>query len=97
MAVLDGSALRKLYLDHSRPTCQLDGEHGERIVAKLCEVLKVFLQAKARHVVEQAQGRAILFSYGSDATPLLTLTTVNSQHGASRFQRRAHKAEELLI
>ena len=93
---MDASSIRSLYLQHCKPTHMLL-EHGERDVSRLCEVLKAFLQDKARGVVQSAGGRAILVCYGSDATPLLTFHTEVSEHAGHKVQRRAHKADELLI
>ena len=76
---MDGPSLRALYLEYCKPARVLDRQ-GDRLVDKLSEVMKEFLRSKARGVVLAANGRAILFSYGSDTTPLLTWHIVKSEH-----------------
>ena len=93
---MDGSSLRALYLECCKPARVLDRQ-GDRLVDKLCEVMKELLRSKARGVVLKANGMAILFSYGSDTTPLLTWHTVKSEHKEGAVTRKAKKADDLLI
>ena len=39
---------------------------------KLCEALKAYLVARGKALLASEPTRAVLFSYGSDATPLMT-------------------------
>ena len=54
--------------------------------------------AQARHVVEQAEGRPVLYSYGSDRTPMLTTSTVSSPSPiAGKIVRKAGRGLEYLL
>ena len=44
----------------------------EREAFKLVEVVKDYMLSRAKKFVADCDGRAVLFSYGSDGTPLLT-------------------------
>ena len=68
------------------------------VCSKLVEVGKAFLWAKARSLVTRAAGKAILYPYGSDGTPLLARsTTVTSLGDGSRRVRKAGHAVEFLM
>ena len=94
--MVDRATLQGLYRDHTKPNMVLE-EHGERQLHKLVEIFKSFLVAKAKAAITQAQGRAILFSYGSDGTPLLTWHTVQAEHQGGKVKRKAKKSDELLV
>jgi hypothetical protein len=94
--VMDGPALRALYTEYCKPARVLD-RLEDRLVDRMCEVMKEYLHSKARGIVKAANGRAVLFSYGSDSTPSLTWTTIKSDHTSGAVTRKAKKAEELLI
>ena len=68
---MDGASIAALYLDFSRTHKVLAREEA-KTCSRLCEVGKAFLQEMARALVRGAGGRAILHTYGSDCTPLLT-------------------------
>ena len=74
---MDGPALRALYTEYCKPARVLD-RLDDRLIDRMCEVMKEYLHSKGRGIVKAANGRAVLFSYGSDGTPLLTWTTIKS-------------------
>jgi len=63
----------------------------------VCEIIKAALREKAIELVKNAGGRPILFSYGSDGTPLLTRATLTQSVGTQRVVRSGGKAEEVLV
>jgi len=95
---MDGARLRELFLDFARCAKVLDGPSDERTLAKLIEVLKYFLRERGLNLIENAGSHAILVSYGSDATPMLTRACF-SQQGSDgrRVTRNAFRAEEFLV
>ena len=94
---MDGARLADRYLDFCHPHKVLD-QRGDEEVAKLCEVGKAFLWLRAKSVVREADGRAILYSYGSDSTPVLATNTVSLQLTETRrIVRKAGVGTELLI
>ena len=93
---MDGPALRALYQEYCKPARVLDRLEN-RLVDRMCEVMKEYLHSKARGIVKAARGRAVLLSCGSDGTPLLTWTMIKSKHESGAVTRKAQKAEELLI
>ncbi len=70
--VMDGKRLRLLLLDHASPHKVMANSTEERESFKLVEVVKDYMLSKATKFVADCDGRAILYSYGSDGTPLLT-------------------------
>ena len=86
--MVDRATLQGLYRDNTKPNKVLV-DHGESELYKLVEVLKSFLVAKAKTAITKAQGRAILFSYGSDGTPLLTWHCVQAEHQGGKLKRKA--------
>ena len=94
--MVDGATLKGLYREHTKPNMVL-GPTGERELHKLVEILKSFLVAKAKTAITKAQGRAILFSYGSDGTPLLTWHCVQAEHQGGKVKRKAKQSDELLV
>jgi hypothetical protein len=94
---MDGSSLAERYLEFCHPHKVLD-QRGAEEVAKLCEVGKAYLWLRAKNVVRNAEDRAILYSYGSDATPVLATNTVSQQLTENRrIVRKAGVGTELLI
>ena len=92
-----GGSLAQLYLDYARPHKVLSKEEAA-VAAKLCEVGKAFLWQRAKDMVKESGDRAILFSYGSDGTPVLTqLTIVRQLSEHQNFSRRAGDGTELLV
>jgi hypothetical protein len=66
--------------------------------SKICEVIKAFLYRKAQAAIAQARGRAILFTYASDGTPLLTQKTVTAktEAGQTVVRRGGHGVDFLM-
>lgn len=94
---MDGSSLAERFLEFCHPHKVLD-QRGAEEVAKLCEVGKAYLWLRAKNVVRNAEDRAILYSYGSDATPVLATNTVSQQLTENRrIVRKAGVGTELLI
>ena len=93
---MDSQGLQAIFLEFVKPIKALQRTE-DRQAEMMCEVLKEFLRCKATHLVEQAKGRAILYSYGSDGTPLLVWSTIKSTDGRSTVTRKARRGEELLI
>ena len=86
-----------LYKDYGVASKFLSREEAF-VCPKLVEVGKAFLWAKARSLVTRAAGKAILYSYGSDGTPLLAQSTsVTSLGDGSRRVRKAGHAAEFLM
>ena len=94
--LLDGPAIAKLFIDHSRVHPVLDREQAEEC-AKLCEIGKAYLLRKAKALVRNAEGRAVLFTYGSDATSAKCVVTYTAKVDAKRVQRRGAHGVELLV
>lgn len=65
-------------------------------VAKVCEVVKAYLQQKARALVASAKNEPVLFTYRSDATPLLVGTTLSRRLQGRRFVRKAGERVRVL-
>ena len=70
-----------------------------RDCAKLTEVVKGFMTNKAKALVKAAGGQPVLYTYGSDGTPLMTQMRVTAPKltGNGRVVRRAGKAVEYLV
>ena len=94
---MDGPKFRALALDHGRVHKLLGSSTEERHAEKVCEIIKAALREKAIELVKNAGGRPILFSYGSDGTPLLTRATLTQSVGTQRVVRSGGKAEEVLV
>ena len=84
---MDGPKFRALALDHGRVHKLLRSSTEERHAEKVCEIIKAALREKAIELVKNAGGRPILFSYGSDGTPLLTRATLTQSVGTQRVVR----------
>ena len=48
-------------------------------MAKLVEVVKSYMVMKGKHFASKCEGRAILFSYGSDGTPITSSASISSE------------------
>jgi hypothetical protein len=89
-------SVTSLLREHARVGLNLD-THGMNVNAKLCEVVKDFLQAKAFAIIRESDGRPCLFSYQSDGTPILAKTTWTHRVGDRIVVRRGGDAAEFLI
>ena len=97
IVAMDGASIAALYLDFSRTHKVLNREEA-RTSAKLCEIGKAFMQEKARALVRGAGGRAILHTYGSDCTPLLTGVSYTTQlQGGRVVVRKGSEGAEFLV
>ena len=82
---------------HASPSSVLSRTEAPQ-AARLCEVVKQHLWAAAKRFVEQSSAGAVLYSYGSDGTPLLTMETHGLHPGmGSVLYRRAKESGEYLI
>eukprot|EP00972_Heterocapsa_arctica_P048171 7103313-Heterocapsa_arctica.AAC.1 len=89
--------LKSRFLAFSRIHAVLDKSAAE-VAAKLCEVGKAFLLRKAKSLVQSAEGRAVLYTYGSDATSAKVVVTYTAQLARDkRVQRRGAQGVELLV
>ena len=96
-AAMDGSSLASLYREFSLARKVIDKD-AAATSAKLCEVAKAYLVRKAKAAVAAAEARAILWTYGSDGTPMLCQTTITTQvQGQRTAVRKAGQAVEVLI
>ena len=93
---MDGASIAALYLDFSRTHKVLAREEA-KTCSRLCEVGKAFLQEKARALVRGAGGRAILHTYGSDCTPLLTGVAYTTRMGGRTVVRKGSEGAEFLV
>ena len=67
------------------------------IAARLCEVGKAFLQAKARSLVASANGQPILVHFSSDGTPISTKKQVKGTSPAYSASRQGRDTEEYQV
>ena len=66
---MDAETLRGLFIEMSRAHRVVEKDEVP-LVEKLCEVAKAFLISRAKSLVTQTEGRALMWTYGSDATPM---------------------------
>ena len=85
---MDAVGLIALYRDFAKPH-KVVPKDGVRTCFRLCELSWYYQVLKARHVVEQAEGRPVLYSYGSDSTP-----HVDDEHGQQSFAHCWQNCEE---
>ena len=66
--------------------------------AKICEVMKTFLYQKAQRIIAQCKGRAVLLTYASDGTPLLTQKTytAKAESGQTVVRKGGHGTDFLM-
>ena len=89
--------MRWLLQLHCSASSNLARDEG-REAAKLVAVVKSFLWARAKTLVRTANGQPVLFSYGSDGTPLLTKESVAIRPTAKTvLYRRATQSGEYLV
>ena len=84
--VMDGRRLRLLLLDHASCHRVLANSTEENEAGKLVEVVKDYMLLRAKKFVADCDGRAVLFSYGSDGTrssPARTSRTCSMGRGSS--------------
>ena len=93
---MDGEAARARVLSFCSSARVLRKADAE-VVYKLCEALKESLGARWKAVLASEPGRAVLCSYGSDATPLLTRKRFSQTYAGVRTARTLGKPEEFLI
>eukprot|EP00974_Lingulodinium_polyedra_P032435 3123723-Lingulodinium_polyedra.AAC.1 len=60
--------------------------------------MEAYLWAKAKALVEASHGKPVLYTYGSDGTPILTQETVSLVPTVDQvLYRRGHEAGEYLV
>ena len=95
--LMDAVGLTALYRDFAKPH-RLVQKAEETTCFRLCELAWYYQVLKAKHVVEQAEGRPVLYSYGADSTPMLTTSTVSSLSPMKgRVVRKAGRGLEYLL
>ena len=95
--LMDAVGLTALYKDFAKPH-RLVQKAEETTCFRLCELAWYYQALKAKHVVEQAEGRPVLYSYGADSTPMLTTSTVSSLSPMKgRVVRKAGRGLEYLL
>jgi hypothetical protein len=68
------------------------------VCSRMVEVAKAFLMQKAKSLVSGAGNRPLLYSYGSDSTPVLTQKTLVSHlPGHKSIARRAGHGVDFLV
>lgn len=89
--------MRYLYMLHSSASRNLSRDDG-REAAKLCEMMKDLLWSKAKSLVAASAGRPVLYSYGSDGTPMLTRESMALKPADGQvLYRRMKEAGEYLV
>ena len=69
-----------------------------QVCGRVAEVAKKFIHGKAKGLVESASRRPLLFTFGSDGTPLRATSTFSSVlSGTTRVVRRGGEGTELLL
>jgi hypothetical protein len=97
VAPMDGPSLKELCLAHCKVHKVLDKAEADES-AKLCEVGKAYLIRKAKALVHSAEGRAVLYTYGSDATSAKCAVTYTAKVSPTkRVHRRGSQGVELLV
>ena len=90
------STLVAEYLDLARPQKVLGKADAER-ATQLSYVAWSVMYKQAKQLVLDAGESPVLYSYGSDATPIVATTTVHFKVGLSSHVRRAGQPEEYLV
>ena len=67
------------------------------MVHKLCELSLVYMKEQVKTLVSQAGDRAVLYSYGSDATSVLSRSRINFWLAGKRHVRVGKECPSLLI
>ena len=87
--------MQALIVQHARHSSIVsDGDRDA--VLKLCSVLADFCFERLQSFVLAAAGRPILWSYGSDGTPLTSQQVFTKTAGAMTVHRRGGSAKEWL-
>ena len=96
-ATMDGPTLSALFREHAVAHKVLDRQEGD-MSAKLTAIGNEYWARKAKAVVVGAEGRAVLWTYGADSTPMLCTTTVTAKApGAHSVVRKAGRAVGFLV
>ena len=94
---MQGEGIKWLLQLHSSASRNLARDEG-REAGRLMEIVKQFLWQRARALVREANGRPVLYSYGSDGTPLLTKESVAAKPCRKTIlYRRARQSGEYLV
>jgi len=85
------------FVDFCHPHRVITRSESEELL-QLCEVIKDHLWRKAKAMVKEAGDHAILYSYGSDGTPMLTRQTTTTRLASGRVVKRsAGSGTEFLV
>lgn len=94
---LSGPALEAMYRDFANAYKVLSKDE-EYTMQKLSALSAAFLKEKAKRLVMESEGRPVLYSYGSDGTPMLTKFTSSAKTASSRtVVRKAGRVVEFLL
>ena len=87
--------MQALVVHHARHSCIVTDVDRDAVL-KLCSALANFCFERLQSFVLAAAGRPILWSYGSDGTPLTSQQVFTKSSGAMKVHRRGGSAKEWL-
>ena len=87
--------MQVLVVHHARHSCIVTDVDRDAVL-KLCSALADFCFERLQSFVFAAAGRPILWSYGSDGTPLTSQQVFTKSSGAMKVHRRGGSAKEWL-
>eukprot|EP00969_Alexandrium_andersonii_P136557 6041182-Alexandrium_andersonii.AAC.1 len=89
--------VRDQFVKMGSPSTPLD-EAGRRDCMRLAEIGKAFLLSRAKAFVRSASGRAVLYTYASDGTPMLSKSYhVQKVTESKKVRRVGGSLHELLV
>lgn len=94
---MTGSALLELFRDMAKPYKILE-KHEGTTAHNMCEIAWAYQDMKAKDFIVKAEGKPLLYSYGSDGTPLLTRSSMVARLPSARLiVRNAGRGVEFLL
>ena len=95
-ARMSAPSIAAQYLEYARAQKVLTRSEAEHC-AQLCNAAWVLMLQNAKELVLEAGDSPVLYTYGSDATPIIATTTVQFKVGDLVHSRRAGHPEEYLV
>lgn len=92
---VDADAFRAMFSEFARAHRVLNRSEA-RSAAKMSEGMKALLCEQVKALARNAEGRAILWTYGADATPMLTQGLHLAKIGNRTIVRKVGEANEFL-
>ena len=91
---MDGASLRDLFASFAKAHKVFDRE-DEHVCHKLCVVAWHYQVEKAKDLVKRAGDMPVLYSYGSDGTPILTRSVATGKwlDGSTTVRRQGRAVE----